>query len=320
MPEAFVLGLRQGRVYADNWDSVAVIAADDRLVGDVSFQHQRQGWQMLGPEFNNIFAQTYFRPPVAVAGTVLSLLAGGGAAMGNYYHWLIDSLPRLHLVQAAGLLDTVDYVLVYDRRARFVLDALAGLGFGPERVLDVRTHRHLRADNLLVTTPVRGGGRHAPHWLRPFLQATYLPLPASVRRFGPRVFISRRDAQMRRLLNEAEAEAVLHPLGFETHTLSELSFLEKVSLFSGATAIVGTVGAGMANLMFAPPGTALLELHPRSFVEPESADTAHRGGLHYHWLPCEPSAASRTHAQARYLDLRVDIAALKEKLALVVSG
>ena len=319
MPEAFVLALPQGRLYADNWDSVAVIAADNQLVGDVSFQHRRRGWAITTPPDNNIFDQRYFRPPVAVAGTVLTLLAGGGAAMGNYYHWLIDSLPRLYLAQQAGLLDEIDYFLVYDKDEPFVRESLLALGIRAGQLLDVRTHRHLRAERLLATSPVRGGGRHAPAWLPAFLSAHYRPAAPPRRRFAPRVFVSRRDATMRRLLNEAEAEAVLREFGFETYVLSELSLLEKAELFGGAEAIVGTVGAGMANLMFATPGTPVLELHPATFVEPESADTAYRVGLPYHWLTGRPSVpGSTSYYAARHLDLWVDPVELRAALRQLV--
>ncbi|NVO32562.1 glycosyltransferase family 61 protein [Hymenobacter lapidiphilus] len=307
MPEAFVLALPHGRLYADNWDSVAIISADNQLVGDVSFQHTRQGWAMLGPAQNNIFSQRYFQEPVPVAGTVLSLLAGGGAAMGNYYHWLIDSLPRLHLVCEAGLLAEVDYFLVYDKYCSFVRESLLALGIRPEQLIDVATHRHLRAERLLVTTPVRGNGRHSPYWVSQFLRAAYLAVPPAAPRFAPRVFISRRDATMRRLLNEPAVEAVLREFDFQTYVLSDLCFADKVNLFSHAEALIGTVGAGMANLMFAAPGTPLLEFHPSTFVEPESVDTAYRAGLVYHWLTGRPSTpASAHHSAARQLDLWID--------------
>ena len=319
MPEAFVVELPYGRLSADNWDSVAIIAADNKLVGDVSFQHARRGWAILKPQDNNIFTQRYFQEPVLVRGTVLSLLAGGGAAMGNYYHWLIDSLPRLHLVQKAGLLGDIDYFLVYDKECSFMRESLLALGIRPEQLLDVRTHRHLRAKRLLVTSPVRAGGRHSPYWVSEFLRQNYLPLTPEPRRFARRVFISRRDATMRRLLNEAEAEAVLREFGFETYVLSELSLREKAELFSEAEAIVGTVGAGMANLMFATPGTPLLELHPHTFVEPESADTAYRVGLPYYWLTGRPSApGSTSYYDARHLDLYVDPTALRAALTRLV--
>ncbi|MBF9236265.1 glycosyltransferase family 61 protein [Hymenobacter sp. BT683] len=306
MSEAFVLALAHGRLYADNWDSVAVIAADNKLVGDVSFQHTRRGWTMTAPAQNNIFEQLYFEEPVPVAGTVLSLLAGGGAAMGNYYHWLIDSVPRLHLVREAGLFAEIDYFLVYDKHCSFVRESLLALGIRPEQLIDVATHRHLRAEQLLVTSPVRGNGRHLPFWLGPFLRRAYLPASLTGARFSPRVFISRRDAAMRRLLNESAVEEVLREFNFHSYVLSDLSFAEKVHLFSGAHALIGMLGAGMTNLVFATPGTPVLELHPDAYVGPESMEICYRVGLPYHWLTGQPSAASTNHNAARHLDLWID--------------
>lgn len=315
VPAAFVLELAPGRLYADNWDSVAVIAADGWLVGDVSFQYCRQAWQTTPPEENNIFQQRYFQPPVQLAGTVCSLLSGGGAAMGNYYHWLIDSLPRLHLLRAAGLFEEVDYFLIYDQQHRFAVETLVALGIRPAQIIDVRTHPHVLAQRLLVTSPVRGTGNHTPAWACDFLRDVFLPAPPVGRAFSPYVYISRRDAQLRRVLNEAAVEAVLHPLGFETYALSTLTFAEKRALFSQARVIVGPIGAGLANLVFATPGTPVLELVPGGFVMSEHRDLAARGGLTYDWLVCASPAAAGGIFEARRLDLIVDPEALRGRVA-----
>jgi hypothetical protein len=316
---AFVIEIANGRVYADNWDSVAIIGPDNKLVGDVSFQHSRATWSMCPPEENNIFQQRYFLEPVRVSGTVCSLLAGGGAAMGNYYHWLVDSLPRLHLVREAGLFAGIDYFLVYDRNSSFVRDSLTALGIRPEQIIDVTTHRHLQAERLIVTSSVRGNGRHTPEWATGFLGSAYLPLPASVRTFSPLVYVSRRDASMRRELNEAEFLPILKEFGFESYALSELSFIEKVSLFSGAEAIVSPVGAGLANLVFAQAGTPLLELHPHTFVEPEAYDTAYRVGMPYQWLICPAVAECDNFYDARRMDFTVPPAELRQALQQVTA-
>ena len=125
VPPAYVLEIANGRLYADNFNSIAVMAPDNQLIGDVSFQYARGDWRTVKPKDNNIFQQRFFLEPIHLQGTVCSLLSGGGAALGNYYHWLVDSLARLHLVQEAGLLDSVDYFLVYDRNLRFMLETLA---------------------------------------------------------------------------------------------------------------------------------------------------------------------------------------------------
>ncbi|RAK69367.1 glycosyltransferase family 61 protein [Hymenobacter edaphi] len=317
VPAAFVLELRGGRLYADNNDSVAVIAADDRLVGDASFQYTNKTWETIRPADNNIFRQAYFLEPVPVTGTVCSLLSGGGAAIGNYYHWLIDSLPRLHLLQAAGLLPEVDYFLVYNRDWRFVQQTLAPLGIRPEQIIDVRTHRHLRADRLLVTSPVRGTGAHTPEWACDFLRRRYLPPdPALVeaRKFSPYVYISRRDADARHVLNETAVEELLRPYGFRTYVLSQLSFAEKVALFGGAKAIVAPVGAGLSNLAFTAPGTPVLELLPQGFVVPDFMELSYRLGLNYRWLVCPNAQAATNLGDARREHLTVDLDALRPSL------
>ncbi|MDJ0367181.1 glycosyltransferase family 61 protein [Hymenobacter sp. H14-R3] len=315
-PPAFVLTLAQGRVYADNYDSVAVIAADGRLVGDASFQFAKKVWNLIRPEDNNIFRQRYFLPPVPVAGTVCSLLSGGGAAMGNYSHWLLDSLPRLHLVREAGLWQSIDYFLVYDRHNRFVQETMGLLGVAPERLLDVQTHRHLLADRLVVPSAVRGRGRHFPRWTFDFMRTAYLAAAARVtRQFSPLVYISRRDAAVRRVRNEAEVEALLHPLGFATYALSDLSFAEKVALFAQARVLVSPVGAGLANIGFCAPGTTLVELLPYHFVVADFLEMSARLDMHHYPLVSAGTGDGAGAGADRLGDLTVDVPALAQLLA-----
>ena len=314
VPPAFVVELPHGRIYADNCNSVAIIAADDRLVGDVSFQYDHRQMQLCAPRHNNIFRQAYFQAPLEVAGTVCSLLAGGGAAIGNYYHWLIDSLPRLHLVREAGLLSSVDYFLVYDKSLRFVRDTMATLGIGPERLLDVATHPHLRARTLLATSSVRGNLTHTPNWAFDFLRQALLPAPAVERTFGPYLYISRRDAAARRIVNEPELEALLREFGFETHTLTPYSQAEKTALFAQARVVVSPVSAGLANLAFSPAGSQLIELFPQGFVVPDYLEFTSRLGIGHQYLVCDSPQVSISRTRAQRDDLIVDLDALRPLL------
>ena len=315
---AFVLTLENGRIYADNFDSVAVLAADGRLVGDASFQFAKKEWRLIRPEDNNIFRQRYFLRPVPVAGTVCSLLSGGGAGTGNFSHWLLDSLPRLHLVKEAGLWDSIDYFLVYDRTNSFVRETLGLLGVGPERLLDVRTHRHLQADRLVVPSAVRGRGRHFPRWTFEFLRTAYDDARRQVTRpFSPLVYINRRDAAVRRIINEDEIQALLLPYGFATYQLSELSFAEKSALFAQARVIVSPVGAGLANLGFCAPGAVLIELLPHHFVVPDFMEISLRIDMEHHPLVSAPVATGANAYADRLGDLTVDVAALRQLLHAV---
>lgn len=319
VPAAFALAIENGRVYADNPLSVAVIGPDNHLLGDVSFQYRRTTKvRDFRPEDNNIFRQRFFRTPLQVAGTVCSLLCGGGAADGNYWHWLIDSLPRLHLLRAAGLAESVDYYLVYDRRHPAVLETLSLLGIRPEQVLDVRTTPHVQAGRLLVTSPVRGRGDHTPRWACQFLHDAFVPMAQArvTRQFPPYVYINRRDTTARNVLNEPEVEAALAEYGIESFALTGMPFLEQVALFNRAKVVVAVHGAGLTNLVFSRPGTPMLEFFPESFVQSFFLELTQRLDLPYRHLVCpSPTPAHSDHVDLLYAHLTVPVDELRRQLA-----
>jgi capsular polysaccharide biosynthesis protein len=83
-----------------------------------------------------------------------------------------------------------------------------------------------------------------------------------------RLYISRSQASTRRVLNEEEIVALLKREGFEVATPENLDFAGQVQLFSAASIIVAPHGAGLANLLFSPRGTVVVELMSPSYVNP----------------------------------------------------
>jgi capsular polysaccharide biosynthesis protein len=77
-----------------------------------------------------------------------------------------------------------------------------------------------------------------------------------------RLYISRADAQQRRVINEDEIRSELTRRGFDILVPSATSFREQVSLCASAAWIVGPHGAGLTNAVFAAPGATLIEFHP----------------------------------------------------------
>jgi len=75
-----------------------------------------------------------------------------------------------------------------------------------------------------------------------------------------RVFISRRSASGRILLNENELIDALAARGFEIVETELLSFVDKVRLFRDAELVVGLGGSGMFNVAFCRPGTRVVSI------------------------------------------------------------
>jgi capsular polysaccharide biosynthesis protein len=184
----------------------------------------------------------------------------GAANSFNYYHWLLDSLPRWKLLLAAGGTD-YDYVLLHSQPCRFQDETLDLLGVPRAKRLRCAKRFVHQFDRLVVPampfTPFPA--RQIAPWICEWGRSLFPERTA-----GPvRLYLSRRGAQKRRLVNELELEARLKHLGFAIVQPEQLPVAEQAKLLGSATCIVAPHGAGLTNMLFAPPGARLIELlHP----------------------------------------------------------
>ena len=118
----------------------------------------------------------------------------------------------------------------------------------------------------------------------------------------------------RPLVNEAELEAQLSRLGFAIVLPESLSVLQQAKLFGAAQFVVGAHGAGLTNLVFAPPGAALLELFHPQYRKTCYANLAAACGHQYLSLEGEVSdlASDRNLACRIYIAAVIQI--IREKL------
>ena len=197
-------------------------------------------------------------PPVKrVAGKVAVLSSYGGE---NYYHWFTEALPRLRLIQQQGL----DFQWCYaPNQFPFHRESLRLLGVSDEQILPVGRFAHIQADGILAAS-IPSRQHHLPAPFREFLRERFLgnclenETPSA--KTPTRIYISRRQAKRRKIVNESELREVLRSRGFQTVYLEQLPLVEQIRLFAGAEAIVAAHGAGLTNLLFARPETAVLEI------------------------------------------------------------
>jgi Glycosyltransferase 61 len=176
---------------------------------------------------------------------------------GNYYHWLFDHLPRV--AQARRHPELADLPLVVGAHlARFERETLGLLGIPDSQLVGLPDATAIRFGRLHI--PDLGTVDRNPHpqtiaWLR----ETFLPQSPNT---GRRLWLTRQDATLRRMVNEDEILAALVPLGFERLSLGDLSVPAQAAAFAEADIICGPHGAAFANLVFCRPGTAVVEIMP----------------------------------------------------------
>ena len=134
--------------------------------------------------------------------------------------------------------------------------------------------------------------------------------PAHAGSGGRRRLYITRQASRRRIVNHDEVLVTLERHGFSEVPAEGLSVAEQIALFAQAEAVIGVHGAGLANAVFSPPGTLLIELQPerREGIQLLYWNMAAASGLRYIRIICR-SLTRRLHS-----DLEVDCSHLDEVL------
>ena len=169
----------------------------------------------------------------------------------NYYHWIIDCLPRTYLLAQARVTGPVA-LLVPEPLAPFQRVSLQCCL--PEHVQIVPVAEPwVQVERLLlpsfVSEPSTG---YLPTDCLRYLRSRifdHLGIHAS-RAPTRRLYVSRAGTAHRRIINEPAIIESLLQLGFEVCHPEELPFEEQVRLFQSAAVIVGARGAGLTNILF----------------------------------------------------------------------
>ncbi len=72
--------------------------------------------------------------------------------------------------------------------------------------------------------------------------------------FPPKIYL-RRSSRIRKLINEAEIEALLIERGFSIIETQDLTIFQQIALFKSVKVVVGATGAALANIIFSNPST-----------------------------------------------------------------
>lgn len=202
----------------------------------------------------------------------------------NYCHFLFEGLPRLHILERCGVGRNVP---VYaNAKKAFQRELLPLFGVPPERLIAASEHPLLQAKRLWIPTYSGYQGkfsREAIDYLRAIILKK-LEVESPLRLASRKIYISRRDATSRRILNEAEIETRLQAIGFECLCLSDLPVLDQLRAFAEARVVVAAHGASLTNIAFSSVGTSMVEIFPEDFYFECYQELAAKVGIKASWL------------------------------------
>ncbi len=190
------------------------------------------------------------------------------AGVNVWSHWLIDTLPRILLAEAAfpgRFTYAVPAPLADPASPRFlarsVQASLEVYGIAPHRLLRLQPGLTYRFDALFDITGLAADGFH-PGAVAALRRA--IPPP----RDPPRLLAAMRGpGDIRPIMNHPRLIDLLRAHGASFQDPGATPFAEKLAAFAHADIIVGDLGSNFATTIFAKPGAAIVSLAPSLWID-----------------------------------------------------
>ncbi|MEI6637744.1 MAG: glycosyltransferase family 61 protein [Planctomycetota bacterium] len=242
----------------------------------VVYPAREHSW--YGTEVDRMHLPKHLPTGTSLPGT--SLLLASDFAGHSYGHYLLASLPWMHLFLAAGFtLDAVDHVLCHQPPSAEAELHFSRLGVPPEKCIWLAKEAAWRPERLLAPS-FPGTKANYPSWVAAFLKQAFAPAPTTAHR---RLWIGRRGLR-RNITNADDVDRMMQEHGFEAYNVAAAT--NPADDFAEASMVVSPHAGSLADLAFCNPGTKVLELLPTDHTAPYYYMLSLAAGLEYRCLVC----------------------------------
>lgn len=238
-----------------------------------------------------------------------------GAERNGFAHWFYEQLPKLRWYENyCARIERKPELIVQEGLSDWQIRSLELVGYPPGSYVRFREGETLGVDRLAIPPHPRrtraGEFQVCPSAVRWIGETIRSNVPQSDRDFPDRVYVSRADAERRRVVNEGTAVSRLEEHGFEWFEPSRLPFDDQVRLFKSADLIVGPHGAGLTSMIYAD------DAHVLELLTEEAGEhffmLANECGHSYEFVRCDPIIDGER--KPRHRDMRVDLEALEDRI------
>jgi len=189
------------------------------------------------------------RSPTDHADRQISLATTLVPVWQNYYHWTLECLPKLRGIETyyeqTGESPTILLPPDVSSWMRESLELVGGDWLDTAVLQPGTTH----VDRFVIPsypTP----SRMECFWLRDRAHNAVGIAERKMNQYPSRIYVTRQNANVRRVKNESDVLEVLSEFNIEPYALETLPVCEQVQLFANADLVVSPHGAGLANLVY----------------------------------------------------------------------
>lgn len=186
--------------------------------------------------------------------SIESAINGQQDWFNNYFHWMTEMLPHILAIRSEKkelpvLIPETYLKTPYIRQSLEFFDILL-VTFSSGEIVSVK--------NFFAST-VPHVGRFNENILKRMVDEVNVKLP-NYKKPYKRIYVSRKMARMRKVINEVEMLSILSNFGFEVFYPEDHSLIEQIKVFRSSSVVISSHGAGLTNLMFMESGCSVIEL------------------------------------------------------------
>lgn len=206
----------------------------------------------------------------------------GSFFYANFCHWMCEVLGDLYLLKLLGYEPAAfSAIAVPGKRENWQLETIERLGL--VNCIDYSQLADISPEQCVIPLRHKGTVNQLPRWqsraFQQLLSDEDLSNPP-VRDINI-LYVTRRSAVRRRILNESDLIERLHDHGVVIITLEGMPLAEQIALFRRAKVIMGPHGAGFTNIAFAQQGSKLVDIYPATHKHPCFAILCDQIGVTY---------------------------------------
>jgi capsular polysaccharide biosynthesis protein len=181
----------------------------------------------------------------------------------NYWHWMSEAILRVWLVRENAK-NLIIVLPQHFKNTEFIISSLMPFEF--KDIYYIPADKSLLIRNLCLPQikPICDSyDRNALFAIRKHYFASVMNEKTNNVNLGDKVYISRKKALRRKVINEEKVVGLLEKFGFVCVTTEDYSFHEEIILFSHVRYLISIHGSGLTNMLFMKEGSSILELHKK---------------------------------------------------------
>jgi capsular polysaccharide biosynthesis protein len=222
----------------------------------------------------------------------------------GYFHWMCDVLPRL---LSAKKHVANSYLLIPESyHSPFITETLAAIPC--KGIQTIPSSHYVFTKNLILPEPICATGNYNVQLMHEVKNRLTTFFNIRMPHTGCKnIYVSRKKAAYRKILNEAELLPILKKYNFEIIYFENHTLKNQIAIMSEAKIMIGLHGANLTNLLFMPAEGYLFELRSKNDAHNNAYfSLASAMNLHYLYQCCNSHSLNYQNTTANKFDIVVD--------------